>query len=73
MWPGGWSDAIAIRDLTDAKAFRCDPAGGEVWKHEGGLVEVVDGLTDLPAPHEPHAPRLVKARAPGLWLPAGGQ
>ena len=71
MWPDGWSEAIAIRDLGDAKAIRCDPAGGEVWKHEGGLVEVIDGLVDLPAPHEPNAPRLVKASAPELWLPAG--
>jgi hypothetical protein len=73
LWPDGWSDAIAIRDLTDARAFRCDPAGGEVWKHEGGLAEVIDGLLDLPAPHQPHAPRLVKASAPRLWTPAGGQ
>jgi hypothetical protein len=72
-WLDGWSDAIAIRALTDAKAFRCDPIGGEVWKHEGGLAEVIDGLIELPAPHEPHAPRLVKARAAKLWLPAGRQ
>jgi hypothetical protein len=73
MWPDQWSDAIAIRNLGDARAFRCDPAGGEVWKHEGGLVEVIDSLVALPAPHEPHAPRLVKATAPKLWTPAGGR
>ena len=69
MWPDGWSDAVAIRDLGDARAFRCDPAGGEVWQREGGLVDVIDALADLPAPHEPGAPRLVKAAAPDLWLP----
>jgi hypothetical protein len=68
-WPDGWSDAIAIRDLTDAKAFRCDPDGGEVWLREGGLVDVVDALIELPAPDQPSAPRLVRARAPQLWTP----
>jgi hypothetical protein len=72
LWPDGWSDAIAIRDLTDARAFRCDPASGEVWMREGGLVEVIDGLIELAAPHEPGAPRLVKATAPQLWTPAAG-
>jgi hypothetical protein len=72
VWPLGWSDAIAIRDLGDARAFRCDPAGGEVWKREGGLVDVIDGLVELPAPDDPSAPRLVKARGPGLWVPGVG-
>jgi hypothetical protein len=69
MWPDGWSDAIAIRDVGNARAFRCDPIGGEVWKREGGLVEVIDGLVELPAPDEPNAPRLVKGTAPKLWTP----
>jgi hypothetical protein len=69
MWPGGWSDAVAIRDLGDARAFRCDPDGGAVWQREGGLVDVVDALFELPAPGEPGAPRLVKAPAPELWIP----
>jgi hypothetical protein len=68
-WPDGWSDAIAIRDLGDARAFRCDPLGGEVWKREGGLVEVIDGVVELPAVDDPRAPQLVKARAPELWTP----
>lgn len=70
VWPDGWTEAIAIRSQDDAKAFRCDPAGGEVWGREGGLAEVLDGLVDLPAPHARHAPHLVKARAPRLWVPA---
>lgn len=69
LWPDGWSDAIAIRDIRDTCAFRCDPAGGAVWNRDGGLTEVVDGLVELPAPDEPGAPRLVKARAPKLWTP----
>src|SRR5438093_9632385 len=48
-WAQGWSDAIAIRDMRDTRAFRCDPAGGEVWNREGGLVEVVNGLMELPS------------------------
>jgi hypothetical protein len=69
MWREGWSEALAIRDSGDAKAFRCDPTGGVVWQREGGLVEVVDGLLELPAPDQPNAPRLVKARVPKLWMP----
>jgi hypothetical protein len=68
VWPDGWSDAIAIRDRGDAKAFRCDPAGGEVWGREGSLAEVIDGLLELPEPGQPGAPTLVKARAQ-LWTP----
>jgi hypothetical protein len=68
-WPLGWSDAIAIRDLGDAKAYRCDPAGGEVWCREGPLVDVVDAVADLPAPGMPGAPMLVTARRPTLWTP----
>jgi len=69
LWPNGWSDAIAIRNVGDAQAFRCDPAGGQVWHREGGLVEVLDGLRDLPAPDQPGAPRLVTATAPQPRLP----
>jgi hypothetical protein len=69
LWPDGWSDAIAIRDVGDARGFRCVQLGGEVWKREGGLTEVIDGLVELPAPDQPNAPRLVKATAPTLWTP----
>jgi hypothetical protein len=68
-WPGGWSDAISIRELCNAKAFRCDHTGGTVWKREGGMVEVIDSLIDLPAPDDPRAPRLVIGTAPSLWTP----
>jgi hypothetical protein len=68
-WPDGWSDAIAVRDVDDARAFRCDPDGGEIWKYEGDLVEVIDAVTELPAPDQPGAPRLVKAKADRLWVP----
>jgi hypothetical protein len=66
---GGWSDAIAIRDRGDAKAYRCDAEGGEVWEREGSLVEVTDALIELPAPDEPGAPKLVKGRRPVIWTP----
>ncbi len=70
VWlPEGWSDAIAIASRTDARAYRCDPAGGEVWGHEGRLAEVLNLLTELPAPGEPGAPYLVKAKAHRLWVP----
>jgi hypothetical protein len=66
---GGWSDAVTIRSQTDAKAFRCNADGGTVWKLEGTLNDVVDGLIDLPTPDAPHAPKLVLGRRPTLWIP----
>lgn len=69
LWPGGWSDAVAIRDRHDAKAFRCDQAGGEVWGSEGRVEVVLAGLLELPAPGRPGAPSLVRATAPRLWTP----
>jgi hypothetical protein len=69
VWPQGWSDTIAIRDRNDARGFRCDPDGGEVWQCVGSVVEVIDGLLELPAPDHSDAPRLVKAKAIGLWTP----
>lgn len=69
MWPDGWSEALAICGLGDARAFRCDPHSGIVWQREGSLIEVIDGLLELPAPDQPGAPRLVKATAPQLWTP----
>jgi hypothetical protein len=73
VWrPEGWSDAIAIADHDDARAFRCDPAGGEVWGREGGFAEVIDSLIELPAPDEPDAPRLVRGPARRLWVPDAG-
>lgn len=65
VWPDGWSDALAIRDRCDAKAFRCDAAGGEVWQREGTMRDVLDGLLELPPPDAPGAPRLVIASR--LW------
>jgi hypothetical protein len=69
VWPDRWTDAFAIRNRNDAKAYRCDPTGGQVWGREGGLAEVLDRLVELPATDAPHAPTLVKARAPRLWVP----
>lgn len=68
-WPNGWSDAIAIRDLGDTRAFRCDPDGNEVWQCEGGLNDVIDALTELPAPGQPRTRNLTKAEASKLWTP----
>src|SRR5204862_1209407 len=37
LWPGGWNDALAVLDVDDAKAFRCDGDSGEVWGVAGTL------------------------------------
>lgn len=69
LWSSGWSEAIAVRDVGDVRAFRLDPSWGEVWSREGGLVEVVDALLELPEPGQAGAPVLVRGPAPRLWLP----
>ncbi|MFE0020702.1 hypothetical protein [Amycolatopsis sp. NPDC059021] len=68
-WPQGWADAIAVRYTTDAYALRCDSVGGVVWRREGTLRDVVDGLLELPSPLERGAPRLVKVTMSGLSAP----
>jgi hypothetical protein len=65
----GWSDAMAIRDVGDARAYRCNATGDIVWTREGSLVEVIDALMNLPAPDAPGAPRLVIGPGPSLWKP----
>jgi hypothetical protein len=63
-WPGsGSADAIMVRFTTDAAALRTDESGGIVWKREGTLAEIVDGLITLPPPGTPGAPRLVRGYA----------
>ena len=70
IWPLDWTDAVGILDRADAQAVRADPAGHAVWKREGGLVEVVAALRDLPPPDARTAPRLVIGTAPPmLWTP----
>ena len=68
-WPGYWTDVIGIRYVTDAQGLRCDPEGNRVWERTGGLIEVFDGLLELPAPGEPSAPGLVLGAGPRLWTP----
>jgi hypothetical protein len=72
-WVGGWTDAIAIRGQGDAKAYRCDADGGEVWGREGTLDHVIAELFALPPPGEPGAPRLVKGPRHQLWWPGMGR
>lgn len=68
-WPNsGEVDAIRIRTSTDAMGVRVDAEGGVLWQREGGLVEVVNGLRELPPPGDRLAPRLVKRTRSGLWI-----
>ena len=68
-WPDGWSDAFAMRDAGEARAYRCNPVGDVVWCREGDTAEALGGLLDLPAPTDPRAPRLAIGTAPRLWTP----
>jgi hypothetical protein len=68
-WPRGWADAIGIRYTTDTQGLRVDHSGHIVWKLEGGLSEVVNGLLALPAPNSQGAPTLAIGTAPPLWTP----
>jgi hypothetical protein len=63
-----WSDALAIRDPGDARAYRCTAEGGVVWDRDGTLVCVLDELLALPRADAPGAPRLVQAQRK-LWIP----
>lgn len=68
-WPDGSTDVLQIIGPSDARGWRCNPDGAMVWTLSGGLVEVVDGLMELPGPHAPHAPRLVVGSPRRLWTP----
>jgi hypothetical protein len=70
-WPNCWADAFGVRYTTDAQGVRVNPDGNVVWKCDGGLVEVVAGLLELPEPDERTAPRLAIGRTPPLWTPGG--
>lgn len=72
VWPHGWADAIGVLDRTDAQGVRADDTGHVVWRREGGLVEVVEGLLSLPVPGSRGAPRLAIGVAPPLWTPRTG-
>ncbi|NGY59559.1 hypothetical protein G7043_11540 [Lentzea sp. NEAU-D13] len=70
-WPGGWIDAVRVRDEDDAMALRTDgdEPPGIVWERTGSLAHLVEDLLSLPAPGDRLAPRLVKATGPRLWTP----
>lgn len=70
VWPrSDQVDAIRVRTSTDALGLRMDAESCELWRREGGLVEVVNGLRELPAPGHRLAPRLAKGRTEsGLWI-----
>ena len=63
-WPGGWADALGLLYTTDAQAVRTNRHGETVWKRDGGLVEVIGALLELPPPHARTAPHLAIGTAP---------
>lgn len=66
----GENDAIAVRSSNDAARSNMFATHAVVWKVEGGLMEVVADLLELPAPGEPGAPvRLIRVPS-RLWTPA---
>jgi hypothetical protein len=65
-----WADMLEIRNLTDAAAVRLNPGRALVWKVTGTLVDIVDGLMQLPHPSSPFAPRLVLNKLNTLWVPS---
>lgn len=68
VWPEGQADALRVKSPTDTAALRCDHTGGVLWERQGTLVEVVDGLLELPLPGARLAPCLVSGTVP-LWTP----
>lgn len=69
IWPDASADALMVRFTTDAAALRNDPAGDLVWQRDGGVIEVLDALLELPPPGAPTAPRLARGTGPTLWTP----
>lgn len=70
VWNTGEVDAIRVLSPTDANGLRTlTDESGIVWERSGTVDDVVAGLLALPAPDEPHAPRLVRGAAPDLWTP----
>jgi len=65
-----WADMLEIRALTDAVAVRLNPDRDVVWNVTGTLVDIVNGLIQLPHPSSPLAPRLVLSRVSTLWIPS---
>ncbi|MFJ9782587.1 hypothetical protein ACIRSS_23600 [Amycolatopsis sp. NPDC101161] len=65
----GFVDALCVKSETDAAAIRVDHAGGKAWERDGGALDVLQQLVDLPAPSSPLAPRLVIGSAPRMWTP----
>lgn len=67
----GQVDGLRVRSLTDAAAVRTDWEGGVLWRQDGGLVDVVERLLELPPPGSPFAPRLVRGLTPAerRWMP----
>jgi hypothetical protein len=65
-----WADMLEIRALTDAAAVRLNPDRDVVWNVTGTLVDIVDGLIQLPHPSSPFAPRSVLSKVNTLWVPS---
>jgi hypothetical protein len=64
-----WADMLQIRNVTDAAAVRLNPERQVVWQATGTMVDIIDGLIQLPHPTSPFAPRLVLGKKPALWVP----
>jgi hypothetical protein len=62
-----WADMLQIRDRTDCAAVRLNPHRELVWRLTGTLVDIVNGLTELPPPLSPLAPRLVLGTVNTPW------
>lgn len=52
IWPDDSVDAIVVRFTTDAAGLRYDPSGDVVWRREGYLADVINGLFTLPPPSD---------------------
>lgn len=64
-----WVDTVMVNSATDVKGLRQNPDDDTVWRREGDIVHVVEGLLALPKPWHRLAPRLVLPRAEKLWTP----
>jgi hypothetical protein len=69
VWPDGSTDVLEFTGPTDARACRTDCDGSIVWSSSGRLLDVINGLLELPPPGARNAPRLASGSARLLWTP----
>jgi hypothetical protein len=65
-----WADMLQIHNSADTAGVRLNPDRQPVWQMTGTMIDLIDGLIQLPHPSSPFAPRLVLGKLASLWVPS---